>query len=196
MIEKLADLIVRVLTGMLNVMSKKRTLKHAQNIIDIYVTLKSLVAHRSEIGKDFPVYQFAVMVAEPDVDGKKSGALQPKNPYKLSCLYSDYRSPIESFMRYKSITVDGPFMDILVNTIKEGHTPIHVNQLKQNCLLHLMLDTETIIYSEIHLLHENKGDVYLGLISTVLENETFGNTSVRMEINYTIDKVKSIIQKM
>lgn len=189
--EKIVEFILRLLTGLVEWTSRRYTLRRIESIVDIYVQMKKLVYLKVD-GELGPVEQFVVFEVAPD---KQKGRQATTTPYTVSCLYSDYRPPVESFMRYRGISVDGDFMEHILKTVKEGVTKVKVKTLDTAGLLHLMLSTETIEYAELHLLCVYKDVFYVALISTTQKGEHFTAAQIRMEIELTKNNLIRILRK-
>lgn len=184
----IADIIIRVLAFLLERFERKRNLRGVESLAQIYNAMKNVVSLEDE--EDCPVFQFLILKA---ADSGK--AIQPGSQLFLTCMYEDYRYPVASAMRYQKVHVDGSFVDILLQTMRQGSIRFKTDELKQDSLLRMMNEVEDIKYSEMYHLYDRKETVYFCMISTVKDDEGFRDARIRLAIEQALSTIKTRIKR-
>lgn len=186
MMEKVGDFIIKLLMYIVNKLAHKRNLQSIQSIVDIYSNMKDVVSANGGIG---PVYNFVVMKAENG--GKR---IKPGSQLYLSTLYEDYKPPVNSFLCYQRVHIDGAFMETLLQCMQKQQLPLDFKTM-DDCLIKRICEVDKITYAEIHYLYDKAECVYFCMVTTTQINERFRSGKDRLAIDLAVGNIKAKIKK-
>lgn len=121
------------------------------------------------------------------------GLIKPHTPLYVTALYEDYTHPLESVKaRWFKVEVDEEYIRILVQLCKEKKVQFIVKDMKPSLLKDAYLSSG-VQYAELHLLGQDKKNIYFCSIVSMWEDGWSRSISQTVAIDLAVNTIRNNI---